>query len=200
MAHLSIRLLGSMRVTLDDEPVTRFETEKARVLLAYLAVEADRPQRRDLLAEMLWPERPAGAANANLRHTLTGLRRAIDDISAARSADRETSPPFLLATRQTIQLNSASDIWVDVHAFTGLLQPTHPPSQPDFPSLEEAVSLCRGAFCEDLSASGCAALQEWLLLTRQQLARPGWLRRSDSARRGPRSRGPGRRDSGRRTR
>ncbi len=79
MARLSVRLLGPMQVTLDGQPVTRFETEKARALLAYLAAEADQPHRRDFLAEMLWPERLPGAANANLRHALACLRRAIGD-------------------------------------------------------------------------------------------------------------------------
>ena len=37
MTRLSIRLLGPMQVTLDGQVVTRFETEKARALLAYLA-------------------------------------------------------------------------------------------------------------------------------------------------------------------
>jgi hypothetical protein len=72
LARLAIRLLGSFQATADGEPVTGFETVKARALLAYLAVESDRPHRRELLAEMLWPERPIGAARANLRHTLPG--------------------------------------------------------------------------------------------------------------------------------
>ena len=62
MARLVIRLLGPFEVTLDGEPVTGFETRKARALLAYLAVEGDCSHRREALAEMLWPGRPEGAA------------------------------------------------------------------------------------------------------------------------------------------
>jgi DNA-binding SARP family transcriptional activator len=163
MARLSIHLLGPMQVTLDAQPVTRFETEKARALLAFLAVEADRPHHRDFLAEILWPERPQGAAKANLRHTLAGLRRAIGDTSAA--------PPFLLITRQTIQFNCSSDAWVDVGAFLALLRTTQSTDQLSVELLEEAVGFCRGAFVQDVSIADCAAFEEWLLLTRERLGR-----------------------------
>jgi DNA-binding SARP family transcriptional activator len=171
MARLSIHLLGPMQVTLDSQAVTRFETEKARALLAYLAVEADRPHRRDLLAELLWPERPAGAAGANLRHTLAALRRAIGDTPAAPGVGDQAVQPFLIVTRQTIQFNSASDAWVDTHTLLGLLHTTLPSGEQSIKSLEEAAALCRGAFLEDLSVTDCAALEEWLLLTREHLGR-----------------------------
>ena len=79
MARLSLRLLGPFQVTLDDKPVTHFESIKEPALLAYLAAEPGLPQRREALAELLWPERPEAAARANLRHTLANLRRAIGD-------------------------------------------------------------------------------------------------------------------------
>ena len=53
MAHLSISLLGTFQVILDGEPVTAFESDKVRALLAYLAVESDRPHRRGTLACLL---------------------------------------------------------------------------------------------------------------------------------------------------
>ena len=171
MTHLSIRLLGPMQVTLDGQPVTRFETEKVRALLAYLAVEADRPHRRDFLAEMLWPERPKGAATANLRHTLASLRRAISETATQRKPDCQIAPPFLLANRQTIQFNGAGDAWVDVKAFAALLQGSQSPDQPPLAALEEAVGLYRGLFWEDASVTDSAALEEWLLLTREQFGR-----------------------------
>ena len=42
----------------DGAPITAFESDKVRALLAYLAVESGRPQRREMLAGLLWPERP----------------------------------------------------------------------------------------------------------------------------------------------
>jgi len=166
MTHLYIRLIGPMQVTLGDQTAACFETEKTRALLAYLAVEADRPHRRDALAEMLWPDRPPGAASANLRHALASLRHSIGD-----AAGNEATAPILLATRQTIQINTDKDVWLDVSAFLKLLATTQSKGQPDLQSLEEAVGLWRGAFLEDVTVTDCAELEEWLLLTREQLRR-----------------------------
>ncbi len=47
-----------MQVTLDGNPISAWKSDKAQALLAYLAVEADRPQRRERLAGLLWPDAP----------------------------------------------------------------------------------------------------------------------------------------------
>ena len=109
MARLKIFLLGSFQVTLDSEPLTNFESDKARALLAYLAVEADRPHRREALAGLLWPDTPERTARTNLRSALANLRQVLHD--------HQAQPPYLLVTRQTIQLNPDSDYWLDVDAF-----------------------------------------------------------------------------------
>src|SRR5215207_3954378 len=113
MARLSLSLLGPLRITLDGQAVSGFAYNKARALLAYLAVEAERPHHRDALVGMLWPELPDTAARTNLRQALANLREAIGDASA--------TPPFLLITRDTIQFNPASDYDLDATAFTTLL-------------------------------------------------------------------------------
>jgi len=43
MARLTLSFLGPFRVTLEGQPVAAFESDKVRVLLAYLAVESGRP-------------------------------------------------------------------------------------------------------------------------------------------------------------
>jgi DNA-binding SARP family transcriptional activator len=167
MAHLTIRLLGPVQIALEGNPVTRFESEKARALLVYLAAHPDRPHRREVLAEMLWPERPEGAARANLRHTLCRLRRLIGD-PAARL-------PFLLPTRHTLRFNEASDAWIDVGALSALLparQAIGPSTAPrTIEQLEEAVQLYRGPFLEDLSLADSAAFEEWRVLQREHFHR-----------------------------
>ncbi len=110
MTRLIVRLLGSYRVELDGRPVYAFETDKARALLAYLMVEADRPHRRETLASLLWPERPESAARANLRQALACIRRALNE--PASPADCGTR--FLLATPTDVQFNLAADYMLDV--------------------------------------------------------------------------------------
>ena len=113
MARLSIRLLGPFSVILDQEPVSDFESDKVRALLAYLATEPDRPHRREALAGLLWSERPERDARRNLRHALAKLRLAIGD--CRDGAD------YLLISRKTIQFNSQSDAWCDAGAFAKIV-------------------------------------------------------------------------------
>ena len=162
MSHLSIRLFGSLEVTLDGQVVTAFKSDKARALLAYLVVEAERPHRREKLAGLLWPEWPEQAARGNLRRVLANLRLAIGDHKAV--------PPFLHISRETIQLNSASDAWVDVTAFTDLLE-AKGSLQQLISQLEEAVKLYRGDFLEGFSIPDSAAFEEWALLNRERFRR-----------------------------
>jgi DNA-binding SARP family transcriptional activator/predicted ATPase len=157
MPHLSLSLLGSFQVTLDGQPVTGFKSNKVRALLAYLAVEADRLHRREVLAGLLWPDWPDREALSNLRYALSDLRRMI--------GDRQAEPPFLLITRDTLQFNPASDYWLDVTAFTDLT------GLGDQPGLEKAVALYQGSLLEGFSISDCPAFEEWALLTRERLAR-----------------------------
>ena len=62
MARLSIRLLGPYQIALYGQPVTAFESDKVRALLAFLAVESERAHRRETLAGLLWPGDPWQAA------------------------------------------------------------------------------------------------------------------------------------------
>jgi DNA-binding SARP family transcriptional activator len=155
--------LGPFEVTLKGKPITSFETIKARALLAYLAAEAGSPHRREALAEMLWPDRPEGAARANLRHTLRALRLAI--------GDHQAQPPFLHTTRQAIALNPDADCWVDTHDFARSLAGVERREGPEAEALEQALSLYRGAFLEDLSLPDAALFEEWRILKREQLQR-----------------------------
>ncbi|MEJ2735097.1 MAG: BTAD domain-containing putative transcriptional regulator [Anaerolineae bacterium] len=161
MAHLSVRLLGTLQVTLGGTPITGFESDKERALLAFLAEEAQQPHRREKLVGLLWPEFTESAGRNNLRRVLSNLRRAL--------RDREPpGPPLLLTRHQTVQLNPAADVWVDTRAFTELLrQPTAQALAP----LERATALCRGEFLEGFSLADSPALEEWMVLCRERYRR-----------------------------
>src|SRR5512136_285372 len=109
MARLSLSLLGGFEARLDENPILGFKTDKAKALLAYLAVEQDRPHRRQALAGLFWPGYLESSARTNLRHALANVRQVLGDDHA--------DPPFLLIEGETIQLNQAADIWVDVWEF-----------------------------------------------------------------------------------
>ena len=69
-----LKLFGTPQLSVDGEPV-RLTRRKAVALVAYLAL-SDRPQTRERLAALLWPEKQSARALASLRtviHEITGL-------------------------------------------------------------------------------------------------------------------------------
>jgi DNA-binding SARP family transcriptional activator/predicted negative regulator of RcsB-dependent stress response len=162
MARLTVSVLGPFEVTLDGHPVTTFKSNKVRALLAYLALEPERPRRRDSLATLLWPDWSDRAARRNLRHSLANLRSAI--------GDRQAVPPFLSIARETIQFNRDSDYWLDVQAFHALLEADRQGGA-GASHLEDAVALYRGPFLEGFFVKGCPAFEDWALLVRERLHR-----------------------------
>jgi DNA-binding SARP family transcriptional activator len=75
MTSLRLTLFGLPRIERDGVPV-EIARRKALALLAYLALSPT-PQSREHLAELLWPERDAPSARADLRSALFAIRRAI---------------------------------------------------------------------------------------------------------------------------
>jgi predicted ATPase/DNA-binding SARP family transcriptional activator len=168
MARLVLTLLGPLQVTRNGQLLRGLTYDKVRALLAYLAVEADRPQRRDVLAGLLWPDQPDRKARHSLRQALATLRQAIGDQTA--------DPPFLLISYETVQFNPASDYELDVATFTALLAAcdTHAHRQIEAcpacaQRLAQAVTLHRGGFLEQFFLRDSAPFEEWALLTRERL-------------------------------
>lgn len=167
---LSLSFLGTFQVSLNKETATRFESDKVRTLLAYLAVEGDRPHRRDALAEMLWPEFPPTRARRNLNQALLNLRQTI--------GDKEATPPFLLADHTSIQFNLEASFELDVAEFERQLALTarhdhlNPRTCPGCMALRaSAVALYRGDFLQGLSVDASTSFDEWLTLKREGLHR-----------------------------
>ncbi len=167
MARLSIHLLGPFHVTLDGEPATGFESNKVRALLAFLAVESDRPHSREALAGLFWPDQPEPVARHNLRQVLSNLRQVMRDCDAAS--------PFLNVTRNTVQFNASSDHWLDVNAFTTHVEAcqTHPhprleTCEPCMRQLEQAVEIYRGGFLAGFFVDDSTLFEEWAVLLRER--------------------------------
>src|SRR5690242_7746988 len=109
--QLSLFLFGPVEVTWAGAPIT-FATNSVRALLAYLAAEPARPQPRELLAALFWPNQTRAAAYNNLRQTIIRLRKAFPDSSDAAS--------FLNITPQTLELKHNA-VTSDLARFDDLL-------------------------------------------------------------------------------
>lgn len=164
MALLSICLFGPFEARLGGEPLSGFASDKVRALLIYLATESGRPHRREKLAGLLWPDFPERSARTNLRNALANLRKVLEE--QARSREREAVPPFLECTRQTVEFAGHQEVWLDTHAFEGLVAVAL-----DRGALEEAVGLVRGDFAEGFTLADAAPFEEWLLLLRESFRR-----------------------------
>ena len=160
MPHLVLSFFGGFQVMLDGRPATEFKSNKIRALLAYLAVDADRPHSREALAGLLWPDRTDRDALSNLRYSLARLRKTLGDPASDR--------PFLLVTHQTIQFNRASDFWLDVAELDRHIGSSRLPAA-EIGDLKSALALYRGTFLEGFSVGDAAPFEEWALLRREQI-------------------------------
>ncbi len=170
MNGLTLTLLGSFQIKVNEEPICGVASNKVRALLAYLAVEAGRPQRRDVLAEMFWPNKPEGVARRNLKQALSNLRKSL--------GDREATSPFLLIDREEVQFNSGSDHQIDVIEFAALIKTSKTHSHqrievcpPCVDQLQQAVTLYQGGFLEQFSLPDSIEFEEWAVLNREALQR-----------------------------
>lgn len=168
VSEISVNLLGPFEARLDGEPLTRFPYAKVRGLLAYLALESQRPQSRATLAALLWPDQPERTARASLSQALTSLRALL--------GDKPDAPPALLTEADAVQLNPHWTVTVDVAQFLALLRVcdahAHHSWRTCSPCAErqrQAAALYRGNFLAELSIADSSAFEEWAGLQREPL-------------------------------
>ena len=170
MACLSVSLLGSLTVTLDGQPTSKFEYNQVRALLAYLIAEAESPHRREALAGLLWPDLSQKAALNSLRNALAKLRQVI--------GDQDADPPYLFITNDAIQFNRASDHKLDLERFTQLLAASKSHTHRRLEScrscadrLRQAVDLYQADFLKGFSLPDSDLFEDWLCIKREKYLR-----------------------------
>ena len=97
--RLHFKLLGTFEVTWKQEPITKFPTDKIRMLMAYLCLEQDRPHRRDTLSGLLWSNWEDKVAKHNLRQSLYRIKVTLN------KHQEGLGDKLLHITRQEIQIN-----------------------------------------------------------------------------------------------
>jgi len=152
MTRLNMSFFGTFQAALDQQPITHFRSSNNQGLLVYLALQNDKPVSREVLTTLFWPDESDKTARNNLRQSLYRLRNLLGD-------GKETSQPYLLVTRQTMQFNPDSDFALDVQQFLQAV---------DDGNLETAVShyhgdLLPGFTCDSLE------FEAWLRQERETL-------------------------------
>lgn len=152
----------------DGVPTARFRSDKIRALLAYLAVEADRPHRREMLANLLWSDWSRRDSLRNLRKSLHRLRQALGE---------ETADSLLTISQQSVQINAAH-LQLDVHQLQQAVADTANHQHEEAVSclacrqkLETGVALYQGEFLLGFSLDDAPEFSDWVVLKREMLHR-----------------------------
>ncbi len=150
-----IHLLGGFQLIHVNTAISQFPTDKARALLACLALEAGKPLRRETLAALLWPDWPDDLARRHLRQAFYLLRQTLEDHTPGL-ADQ-----LLTADRKTILLH-AEAVEVDALTLRRALKASHA-------ERERATRLYRGELLAGFSLSDAPTFEEWLAIERENL-------------------------------
>lgn len=150
MAACSLTLLGGFGLRSADGRELALSTRKDRLLLAYLALNSERPLARDRLAGLLWGDRGEAQARDSLRQSLVAIRQAF----------RQVGLDPIGSERDSVSFHSAS-IEVDAALFERLA------SQPA--SQSQAALLYRGALLDGIDGM-TPDFEAWLGPERERLA------------------------------
>ncbi len=160
---LCIHTFGGLALEHNGRPITGFHSRKVEALLVYLACTG-RPHPREVLAELLWPERSQVQSQANLRTGLSNLRQVL--------------PSYVHTTRHTIALLGESSVWLDVAEFERLIalagiSERRETILPDDKArtLANALDLYHGDFLHGFYVPDSRAFEDWVELERERLRR-----------------------------
>ncbi|MEM8862442.1 MAG: BTAD domain-containing putative transcriptional regulator, partial [Chloroflexota bacterium] len=135
MSKLQLTLLGKPQIRLNDEPLTKLTSAKAKALLFYLAVEQSTVSR-ELLSGLLWSDMPPESARASLRVVLSKLRGELE--------------PFILITRREVTLQPSAEVISDLDLFL---------NDKDY---RQANINYKGPFLDDFYLKDAPLFEEWV--------------------------------------
>jgi predicted ATPase/DNA-binding SARP family transcriptional activator len=165
--RLELLALGLPRVLVEGQPPAELIPAKALALLTYLAMTG-RAFSRAELAGLLWGDMPEDAARANLRQTLTKLRRAIGE--------------HLAVAHETLALSPDLPRSVDALALLELLAEAraHPHRRADAcrscaERRRRALALYRSPFLQGFDLPDCPEFEIWAAGERERLHREALL-------------------------
>jgi predicted ATPase/DNA-binding SARP family transcriptional activator len=160
---LVLQFLGLPQIHLDDKPIAT-DRRKAIALLAYLAVnDIGHPRQRyarESLSALFWPDYEQAKAFSNLRRTIWEIHQAIGE-------------SWLIADRESVQLNPDAEINLDVARFQSLLSQGRQQSDLALriPLLVESTKLYRNHFLTGFSLKDAYLFNEWAFAESEELRR-----------------------------
>lgn len=156
---MSVSMLGSFRVMLNEHVVESFNSGRGRAVFQYLIVHRDRPIPREVLMDRFWPEAAPEAARNSLNVAVHGARQAFRSL---------TEVPIILYKDGAYSLNPDLRLWVDFVSFERHVQHARKLEAEGLPgeacaAYEAALGLYQADFLVD------EPYEEWTVLTRERL-------------------------------
>jgi TolB-like protein len=145
-----LTLLGGFALVTGDGRQLSLPTRKDRLLLAYLALSAGKPQTRERLAGLLWGDRADAQARDSLKQALAGIRQVF----------RQTGLDPLRADRESVTFEPAG-VEIDAIEFARLATEASAP--------ERAVALYRGCLLDGIDGA-TTEFEECLRAERERLS------------------------------
>ncbi|HHW88466.1 MAG TPA: hypothetical protein GX400_19955 [Chloroflexi bacterium] len=151
----AIQLFGPPSVQVEQQPTTRYHSQRVAALLFLLAA-GEEPQSRATLMTLLWENAVAGKAKASLSKCLYHLPDAIK--------------PFIALDRATVALRLPT-IAVDTRTFTHLCQNAmmpglHPATR--VTALTQAAEIYRGEFLQGFCVEDAPRFNQWAANERER--------------------------------
>jgi DNA-binding SARP family transcriptional activator len=156
---LQARLLGGFEVRVDGVPVQAWKGQRGIAVLRYLLARDRHVCSRDELLEEFWPDVPAAAARNRLQVAVSGLRRALLDVTRLNVVE---------FAEGGYRINPTLRVEVDSVRFEQALRAAAAAERAGDPDAaragyREALQLYRGDFAAD------APFEQWTLLPRESL-------------------------------
>jgi len=155
--RVELNVLGRLEIGSDAGPIG-LRSKKARALLAYLAVENERPVPRERLATLLWGGTRDERARHNVRQTLSKIRHCCGPIvlsdGEAVAIDLAACGTDVAAFQQLAQSGDPDTLASCLELYRGELLEGQPPGEPEF---EEWLRDARLRLC-GLASEACDRL------------------------------------------
>jgi DNA-binding SARP family transcriptional activator/tetratricopeptide (TPR) repeat protein len=166
---VDLRILGPLEIVAGGEPV-KIGGPRERIVLAMLALRANRVTSVEQLVDAVWGEVPPSTARGQIQGCISGLRRVLDDAGLANA----------ISTRAGGYVLSVAEDGLDSEQFGKLVAQAHRQGNEQRPqeaaaTLRAALGLWRGPALSgvqsDLVQRGCAVLEDARIAALEELMR-----------------------------
>ncbi|MGH3697717.1 MAG: AfsR/SARP family transcriptional regulator [Pseudonocardiaceae bacterium] len=156
---MEARLLGTFELRVDGREVEKWTGQRGRSVLRYLLSRRRHTCSRDELMEAFWPDAVPGAARNRLQVAVSGLRRALCEV---------TNLHVIEYAEGSYRINPGLRVDVDVERFEKTLSTARRAERSGdldraLSAYREATELYGGDFASDVP------YEEWTLLPRETL-------------------------------